>query len=307
MGRVEGSIFTDDSSIDRLIRYFKHTELERDKWDRCIAGAVFESLYPYSWYLDLVSPGWGGLVKGDYESVMPLTGFRKYGFHMLLQPILAQQLGVFSKAIPGEKELREFVGALPSCFRYVDICMNIQNSQLPDGISHRERVNYELDLKSPANYNSNTKRNIRKGGIHPFEFREISVDQYLDLKYSTGDRIMVKRPYLERLFMGLEKLNRAGAFGLFLEGRLHAAAVLGFAETRVIYMNGSSSKEGKDTRAMFVLMDHLIQWSRDKFPVFDFEGSNLPGVARFFEGFGADKTRYYRIVRAKFTFVKWMR
>jgi len=290
-----------------LILYLQHTEIEREKWDRCIAGAVFESMYPYSWYLDLVSPGWGGLVKGDYESVMPLTRSGKYGFQMLLQPILAQQLGVFSADPPGEEELQEFVGAIPSCFRYVDICMNIHNSRLPGGISRRERANYELDLKSPANYSSNTKRNIQKGRVHPFEFREISVDQYLELKYSSEDRITVKRPYLERLFGGLKKLNRAGAFGLFLEGNLHAAAVLGFAETRVIYLNGSSSKEGKETRAMFVLMDRLIQWSGDKSPVFDFEGSNLPGVARFFEGFGASKTMYHRIVITKFPFVGWMR
>jgi len=290
-----------------LIRYLQHIEIEREKWDRCIAGAVFESLYPYSWYLDLVSPGWEGLVKGDYESVMPLTRSKKYGFHLLLQPILAQQLGVFSENPPGEDELQEFLLAIPSCFRYVDICMNIHNSRLPGRFSRRERVNYELDLKSPANYNSNTKRNIQKGRVHAFEFREISVDHYLELKYSQEDRITVKRPYLERLFGGLEKLDRAGAFGLFLERNLHAAAVLGFAETRVIYMNGSSSKEGKETRAMFVLMDHLIQWSRDKFPVFDFEGSNLPGVARFFEGFGAAKTMYARIVRAKLPFVGRMR
>jgi len=290
-----------------LIRYLQHTEIERDKWDRCIAGAAFESLYPYSWYLDLVSPGWEGLIKGDYESVMPLTRSKKYGFNMLLQPILAQQLGVFSEDLPGEDELQEFVRAIPSRFRYVDICMNIHNSQLPGRISRRERVNYELDLKSPANYNSNTKRNIRKGRVHPFEFREISVDDYLELKYSSEGRITVNRPYPEKLFTGLKKLDRARVFGLFLERDMHAAAVLGFAETRVIYMNGCSGIKGKETRAMFVLMDQLIQRSRDKFPVFDFEGSNLPGVARFFEGFGAYKTFYYRMVRAKFPFVGWMR
>jgi len=282
-------------------------EIEREKWDRCIAGAVYESLYPYSWYLDLVSPGWEGLVKGDYESVMPLTRSRKYGFNMLLQPILAQQLGVFSEDPPDEDRLEEFVGAIPTRFRYIDICLNIHNSRFPGRINRHERLNYELDLKSPVNYNSNTKRNIQKGRVHPFEFREISVDDYLELKYSSENRITVNRTYLEKLFGRLIKLDRAKVFGLFLERDLHAAAVLGFAETRVIYMNGCSGIEGKETRAMFVLMEHLIQWSRDKFPVFDFEGSNLPGVARFFEGFGASKTIYHRIVRAKFPFVGWMR
>ena len=69
-------------------------------------------------------------------------------------------------------------------------------------------------------------------------------------------------------------------------------------------MNGSSSDMGKENRAMFVLMDRLIEFSRSSYPVFDFEGSNLPGVARFFEGFGAVKTVYPRIVKTKFPFIR---
>jgi len=54
---------------------------------------------------------------------------------------------------------------------------------------------------------------------------------------------------------------------------------------------------------MFVLMEKLIEQSRGDFPVFDFEGSTLPGVARFFEGFGGLKTIYPRIKKTKFPFI----
>ncbi len=281
-----------------MIRYLKHREIDRDKWDRCIAGASFETIYPYSWYLDLVSPGWEGLVKGDYEMVMPLTWTRRLGIHLLLQPILAQQLGVFSANPPGEAELRAFIRAIPSRFRYVDICLNRRNMELPAKNRRYVRVNYELDLRAPAvTCTMNTKRNLQKGKAYPFEFRDIAVEQYLDLKYSAERRVSAGRAYLENLFVGLAGLKRAGVYGLFLKEELQAAAILAYAETRVIYMNGCSAPKGKETRAMFVLMDRLIGDSRAKFPVFDFEGSNIPGVARFFEGFGGRKTLYPRIVR----------
>ena len=60
---------------------------------------------------------------------------------------------------------------------------------------------------------------------------------------------------------------------------------------------------GKENRAMFVLMDHLIRQSRQADKIFDFEGSNIPGVARFFEGFGGKRTIYRRIVRKGLPFI----
>ncbi len=285
-----------------MIRYLKHRDLDRGRWDGCISSASFETLYPYSWYLDLVSPGWEGLVKGDYEMVMPLTHCRKFGFNLLLQPILAQQLGIFSAKPPAEKEIREFIRAIPSRFSYVDICLNRMNLPLPEGTRHSPRVNYEIDLGSTASYHTNTKRNLQKGREYPFDFREIGPGEYLDLKYSSEKGVPVKRAYLENLFGGLASINRAAVFGLFLGKELQAGSILGYAQSRVIYMNGCSSPRAKENRAMFVLMDRLIGMSRDKFKVFDFEGSNLPGVARFFEGFGGIKTLYPRIVKIRFPF-----
>ncbi|MCK4749660.1 MAG: GNAT family N-acetyltransferase, partial [Bacteroidales bacterium] len=147
--------------------------------------------------------------------------------------------------------------------------------------------------------------NLQKGKAHPFEFKDIPIEEYLDFKYSAVERVPVGRDYLGKLFMGLAGTKRAEAFGLFLDGDLQAVAILGYARTRAIYMNGCSTPAGKETRAMFVLMDRLIERTRGKFPVFDFEGSNLPGVARFFEGFGGRKTLYPRIVRTKFPLFRW--
>jgi hypothetical protein len=304
--RLEECIFANDRITGNLIRFLGHNEIERAKWDGCIAGSSFETLYPYSWYLDLVSPGWEALVKGDYDMVMPLTHTRKYRFHFLLQPILAQQLGVFSRKRPEEEDLQEFIRGIPGRFMVVDICLNCHNLKLPEGTRKYNRVNYELDLRDSATtYSENTRRNLQKGLSHPFEFRNIDAGQYLDLKFSPEEEITVDRDYLENLFRGLTEMKRAEIFGLFLEDELQAAAILGYAESRVIYMNGCSNTSGKETRAMFVLMDRLINLSREKYPVFDFEGSNLPGIARFFDGFGGFSTVYPRIVKTKIPFFWW--
>ncbi len=277
--------------------------MNREKWDSCIENAVFETLYPYSWYLDLVNPGWDALVMGDYEMVMPLTVTRKAGFRLLLQPILAQQLGVFAAKPASDGNIQEFLSEILKRFPYINICLNRENGTLPGVMESKKRANYELDLgKAGTAYNSNTKRNIQKGKSNPFEYREMDISEYLDLKFAPGEKVAVGREYMENLFKGLAERGRARAFGVFLNNELQASAVLGYAKTRIIYMNGCSSPSGKETRAMFVLMDKLIEDSRGKSTVFDFEGSDLPGVARFFEGFGGVKTSYQRIIHKKFPF-----
>jgi hypothetical protein len=288
-----------------VIKLLNHIEIDRERWDNCISNAVFETLYPYTWYLDLVSPGWEALVLDDYSAVMPLTWTRKLGFRFLLQPILAQQLGVFSKNPMESGLLDEFLQRVPARFRYIDICVNMENRGVPEKWKSFERHNYELDLSGPEDsYSNNTRRNLQKGQSQDFEFRGISVRDYLYLKFHgmKDARPTVRWSYLENLFEGLVRLEKAAVYGLFLEDGLQAAAILGYANSRTIYLNGCNSDSGKENRAMFVLMDKLISQSRGTEKVFDFEGSNIPGLARFYEGFGGKRVVYLRIVKTSFPF-----
>jgi len=289
-----------------VIKLLGHSEIDRERWDHCISHSIFETIYPYSWYLDLVSPRWDALVLDDYRAVMPLTWTKKLGFRLLLQPILAQQLGVFSKDPLDHALLEEFLKTIPARFRYVDICLNRENRDVPEKWGSFERHNYELDVSLPEDaYNSNTRRNLRKGQSHTFEFKPISVRQFLNLYFHgmKDARPAVQWTYLENLFGGLVNLKKAEIFGLSMGDNLQAAAILGYASTRTIYLIGCNSDAGKENRAMFVLMDKLISMSRGEDRIFDFEGSNIPGVARFYEGFGGIRTVYPRIVKYGFPFL----
>jgi hypothetical protein len=291
----------------QVIKLLAHTEIDREKWDHCISQSAFETIYPYSWYLDLVSPGWDALVLDDFRAVMPLTWTKKMGFRLLLQPVLAQQLGVFTRDSPGTALLEGFLDNIPARFRYIDICLNKKNRDIPGKWDSIERHNYELDLSVPEDsYNTNTRRNLQKGQTQDFDFRSISTKEYLYLKFHgiRETRPAVRWSYLENLFEGLLRLKKAEIFGLFREDELQAAAILGYAVSRTIYLNGCNSDAGKENRAMFVLMDRLISRSRGAEKIFDFEGSNIPGVARFYEGFGGKRTIYPRIVKTSFPFLR---
>src|ERR1019366_1761696 len=96
-----------------MVKHISHSKINFKKWDNCIANSVNSAIYAYSWYLDIVSPGWEALVAADYKTVMPLTQNSKYGINYLRQPFFTQQLGVFSTSELTEAILTDFLTAIP--------------------------------------------------------------------------------------------------------------------------------------------------------------------------------------------------
>ena len=66
-------------------------------------------------------------------------------------------------------------------------------------------------------------------------------------------------------------------------------------KNRIIYMNAASNEKGKALRAMYFLVDKFIQSHAAKDIILDFEGSMIPGVERFYQGFGAIPETYFKL------------
>ena len=104
--------------------YLKHTEIDKVKWDDCVLNSQNHLPYCYSWYLDIVSPGWDALISNDYEFIFPLTHRRKAGINYLFQPYFTQQLGLFSKNAFEQKTVTAFLSAIPEHFKFIEINLN---------------------------------------------------------------------------------------------------------------------------------------------------------------------------------------
>lgn len=290
-----------------MIRHLIHSEIDRKKWDACIDHSCVETIYPYSWYLDLVSPGWEGLVMRDYEAVFPITWKKKYGILYIVQPLLTQQLGVFSPEKPSGTVVQSFLNRIPEKYKHIDICLNSSNEVTGREFKIMRRVNYELATGPEARdiasgFSTNTKRNIKKALKDRITIKNTNVEAYLHLrKESDAARFKPKHyVWLDRLFSGIINNGRGEITGAFSDGKLCAAVFWAFSKTRCIYLNAVSNETGKEKRAMFLLVDSCLRENAGKYRIFDFEGSMIPGIARFFEGFGAAKTNYTRIIKSSF-------
>ena len=116
-----------------MINYLTNEQIDKSRWDDCVAHAVNGNVYAFSWYLDIVHPGWEALVEmidGNYVTIMPITKKKKYLINYLCQPFFVQQLGVFSRQPITEETTVAFLKSIPRKYRLVEIRLN-ENNPLP--------------------------------------------------------------------------------------------------------------------------------------------------------------------------------
>ena len=75
-------------------------EIDDIQWNEVITSSLMGYCYAETWYLDIVSPHWKGIVfiqDASYQAVMPLPIQTSYGIEYIKQPLFCQQLGVFAR------------------------------------------------------------------------------------------------------------------------------------------------------------------------------------------------------------------
>ena len=144
-------------------------------------------------------------------------------------------------------------------------------------------------------FSTNAKRNIRKS----IEFsdlveKNLPVEELVRLKREND---VIKRSeedyrWMVNLFETIQQRGAGKIYAIRTGREITAAAFFAFSSTRAIYLLSASSQEGKERRGMFRIIDAFISDHAGSGVILDFEGSNIPSVARFFGGFGAHPEIY---------------
>lgn len=290
-----------------MISCITHKEIDKNKWDDCIAGSSTPIVYATSWFLDIVSPGWDALVMNDYETVFPLTHNRKYGFSYLRQPFFCQQLGIFSTGEVTEATAERFFKSIPERFRLTDVNLNTSITSPPPGYDGRKNLNLELSLQNSwseisANFSDNAKRNILKAGnagLHLVQlteaeslitiFRENKGKELKPLPESAWQ--MLRQIITESLQNGMGQLWGVQSS----EKKLCAGAFFIIYGKRVVFLFSAINSPGRESGAMFFLISEFIKRNAGSDLVLDFEGSNDENLARFYKGFSSVEKHYLSI------------
>ncbi len=297
-----------------LIKYLQHHEIDKERWDECIRKSFNGIIYGYSWYLDVVHPGWEALVTSDYKTVMPLTGGKKLGFKYLFTPFFVQQLGVFSSSKLTAEDVLLFLKAIPQEYKYWEVNLNTFNNIAGNDFVYRPNLTHELDMIQDAesirkDYSDNTKRNLKKAAQQIMRVvTNPSREEIITLfRKNRGKDVHVLQEMhydvLRKLLQATDGRGRLHVRGVVNDkGELIAGAFFIDANGKVVFLFSGNSQEGKEKGAMFMLIDDFIRENALKNLVLDFEGSNDPQLARFYRGFGAKECVY---LQARYNGLPW--
>ena len=150
------------------------------------------------------------------------------------------------------------------------------------------------------------RRNIQKArDKHRLTVRKgIPIDAFLRMQALTfarqGLRLKQDVNALRRLIKVSQERKQGDLWGAYdTAGQLHAAAFVVWQTQSAYYIAGGGDPALRDSGAHSLVLWEAIRYVSTFTDRFDFEGSMLPGVERFFREFGARQTPYFAITKGK--------
>ena len=284
------------------ITCLKNNEIDKVKWDSCIHNANNGLIYGYSFYLDIMTKHWDGLILNDYEAVMPLTWNRKFGIYYLYQPFFTASLGVFGNIVSADI-VNIFLDNIPGKYKYWDIYLNHANLFKIKGYALSKRSNYVLDLNKSytdivSSYAENHRRNIKKAEkFGCIVEKNIPIKKIIQLakEQSLANSNVNNEDYnnFQKLFGKLNRQKQAETYGIYNnENTLLSGCVYFFSNNWAYYIFAVNHPDSKKSGASHFLINSFIKENAGKKLFLDFEGSNIKGVADFYSKFGAKEEKY---------------
>jgi hypothetical protein len=278
------------------------------------------------WWLDSVTDPseWDVvLVKKDKNiiAVFPFFKAKKHGFNFIVQPKLTQFSGPWikypdnmkynSKLSYEKKIFNEIIEKLPD-FDLMDINFHYSiENWLPfywKGYKQSTRYTYLIeDLTNLdevySNFQSNIKSDIKKAEkvvtITPTD----NLQKFYELNSSTFKRQGIDMSYSYEYLRRMDNIHKANdsrriTFAVDEKGNVHSAIYVVWDKNSAYYLMSGSDPEFRSSGATSLLLWEAIQFASTVVNKFDFEGSMIEPIEKFFKGFGAVQKPYFNISKS---------
>ena len=287
---------------------------------RCDASV---GLFAQDWWLDAACgpSAWDVAMVGSgvrVDAALPFAVRRRGVFSILSQPPFTPRLGPWireakdtSRSRTEFRLLAELADALPRFDRYAQNWSYDMTNWLPffwKGFQQTTRYSYVLtDLSSEeaiwAGMQSNIRREIRKAsGRYDLRLRDdLDLDVLLRLNELTYHRRGMAPPDGATLRRIDDACRARDCRKLIVaedkHGRQHAAAYFVWDAESAYYLVGGMDPVLRTSGAMSLVMWTAIRFARGVTKRFDFEGSMVESIARFFRAFGGEQLGYSYVTK----------
>jgi len=298
----------------------------KESYRRFAAEDESVPLFLRPWWLDATCSrdGWGvsvALRGSELHAALPYLAKRRFGFRLLGQPLLTPFLGPWirdtgaksANDLGRQKDLmNELIDGLPPHDLYRQNWSPDVTNWLPfywRGFSQTTRYTYVLRAVKGreglwAGLRANIRTDIRKAsernGITVDE--NAPVEELFALTALTFERqqrsTSFTLDYLRRID---DACSQRGCRQILVardsEGRPHAGAYVVWNGRTAYYLVGGGDPQLRSSGATSLCMLEAIRSAAARGLDFDFEGSMLEPVERFFRAFGAGQTPYFCVTK----------
>ena len=283
-----------------------------------------------TWLNAIVPDNWEVAIaqKGDtILGVMPYFIKKKMGFTIITMPPLTPYLGPIlfypegqksGTKLSFEKEIMEMlIAQLPKTDKFIQYLFPVVSNGLPfQWKGFEQNVRYTYIIKDTSNIEicqaglqGNIRRAIKKAKAN-FDVVEIEDPSQLHaLKQADYADKKLELNYDEDYFNAVFRAISADKNGKMLgakdaNGKLIAAILLGWDKGSMYYVSGAINPTHRNSGALSLLLWSGIEMASKMGVAFNFEGSMIESIERYFRSFGAEQIPYFEIRKVDSTLLK---
>jgi lipid II:glycine glycyltransferase (peptidoglycan interpeptide bridge formation enzyme) len=281
-------------------------------------------IFSQPWWLDTVAgeDNWNVcLVEkgGEIVASMPYVVKNRLGFKLCTMPVFSQILGPYIKYPQGQKYYKrlswekKIMTALIANLPIVDYFSQNFNRSITNwlpfywkGFVQTTRYSYVIENTSlnelEVNFDTDIRRRRRKAenlGVSVYESDDVR--KFYELNVKTLNRQHIKIPYnyniLKKLYDTCKKKYSVRMYFAKYEKDIIAANFLVFDNNAVYYIMGGIDPDKKDLGGMDVILFESIKFAIESGRIFDFEGSMVESIEKYFRSFGAIQKSHFAITK----------
>lgn len=284
------------------INILHSTEINATLWNNTVAKNANGLIYANFEYLSFLCPNWFAIIINNYETILPLPIKTKFNIKYTYMPAFVQQLGFIGNNNCVNDNV---IATLQNFVSYGTPHFNFSNTAIAQQLKCKALNNYIINLQNDYTtiaiaYKKSTHYSIKKAAKQAVMYTEDSnIDQAVKLykKYNQENLPHVTdKDYaqLKKLLHTLYKKEHVVIRKVINQHNELLSLVLLLKDNKRLYnLINFTTVEGRNCDANYFLYDKLFQEFALQPLLFDFEGSDLPGVKKFYEKFGAINQPYF--------------
>ncbi len=273
----------------------ERSEIESSEWNTFLEKSHDPFIEFNTWYLDICCQFWGAFYHTETNSRIPIPYTKKLLFiASVTRPPYLQRLKIISQNHIHEDEILE----LYRCIQLKFSCGILNWEYYLEG--SRIRANYIIKDRI-LQLNQSQSRNLKKSKNAKLEYK---VSQDPDELFSwisvNEEKYVYEKEFNNNIFRNLLRslIQHQKAFLIFAidpDKKIQSCGIFTKSPKRYLFYLSFNSKTGRKNGSMVGIIHYVYSTIMDTNEILDLEGSDIPGIALFYEGFGAVKMPYFEL------------